>query len=84
MALVDDPVGFVLDGHLLLLAQTLKMSNVKMGLLGSLLGTVLPDVRAKDLAGGGEDDVGASVVALELTPAFFVDRHFDALAFNSF
>lgn len=80
-AVVDDPVGRVLNGSLLLFAQALEVRDIKMGLLGRLLGTMLPDVWAQDLSASSKYDVGARVMGLELFAATLIngDAHLLAL-----
>lgn len=73
VAVVDDSVGLIFNGALIFLRDTLEMSDVQMGTLDGLLGTILPDVGSKDLSAGGKDDMGASVMSTELASAFHID-----------
>ena len=79
-AVVDNSVSLVLDGHFLLLGQTLKVSDVQVSLVNSLLGTVLPDVGTKNLSAGSEDDVRGSVVRLQLLSSVLIDSHTNFLS----
>ena len=45
VAVVDDSVGLILDGSLLILSDALVVRDVEMSTLNSLLGTVLPNMR---------------------------------------
>ena len=66
MAGVDETVSVVLDFFLLIFRQTLVMGDVQMGFPIGLLGTSLPDVGSKDLTAGGKNEMGTSVMGLEL------------------
>lgn len=72
-ALEDDSVGLVLNFDFLLLGQRIVMGDIKMGLLNSLLSTILPDMRTEDGSAGSKDNVSTSVVVSELSSAFFID-----------
>ncbi len=74
MAVIDDPIGFVLDCDLLLFAETPVMSDIKMSLLSGFLCTILPDMRSEHLSASGEDDMCACVMGLELLAALLIDR----------
>ena len=71
VAVVDYSVGLVLNLSLLILGETLVVSNVEMSTLDGLLSTILPDVRAEDLTARGEHDVSTSVVSTKLSSTLF-------------
>ena len=80
VAVVDDSVGLILDGSLLILSDALVVRDVEMSTLNSLLGTVLPNMRAEDLTARGEDNMSASVMCTQLLSTLLVDAHVHCLA----
>lgn len=83
-AIVDDSVSVILDGLLFLLGQTLIMSDIQVSHFGGLFGTILPDVWAQNLSAGGVNDMGSSMMGLELLSSFFVNNNFNLLALEHF
>ena len=78
--IVDEAVGSVFYLLLLLAGERLEVSDVQMCLLLCLFGARLPNMGTKNLATGGEDDVSASMVRLQLETALGVDGAVDSLA----
>lgn len=50
VAVVDNSIGLIFNGSLLVLGDALEVSNVKMSAFDGLLGTILPDVRSEHLS----------------------------------
>ena len=70
VTIVDYAVGLILNLSLFLLGNTLEVSDVQMSALDGFLGTVLPDVRAENLATRSEHNVSTSVMSSKLlTPS---------------
>lgn len=80
VALEDDPVCLVLDLHLYLLGDGGVVSDIEVGVVFSLLGSVLPDVGAEHSPCSCVDDVGARVEGSQSVSAFYVDLALDWLA----
>ena len=81
-ALVDQTVGLVLNGLLLVTSQTLEVSNVQVSFSFRLLGTGLPHVGSEHLTARGEDEMCASVMGLQLEATLCVDSAVNVLADN--
>ena len=80
VALEDDSVCFVLDLHLYLFGDGGVMSDIEMGIVFGLLGSVLPDVRTKDASRSRIDYVGSGVEGSEGVSAFNIDLSLNWLA----
>lgn len=78
-AIVNDSIGVILDGLLFLLGQTLIMSDIQVSHFGGLFGTMLPDVWTQDLSARGVDDMGSSVMSLELLSSICINDNFNLL-----
>ena len=74
MTVVDQAVGHRLNLTLFLGCDTLVVSDVEMGLFGSLLGTGLPDVWTKHPPTRSKDNVRPSMVSLKLSASILVDH----------
>lgn len=61
VALEDDAIGFILNLHLYLLADGGVVGDIQMGIILSLLSTILPDVRTQDASSSCVDDMCSSV-----------------------
>ena len=75
VAVVDDSVGLILDGSLLILCDAPIVSDVEMCTLDGLLGTILPDVRSQHFSTRSEYDVSASVMRPQLLSALGVNAN---------
>ena len=82
VARVNDPVGLVLNGSLLLLGQRLVVGDIQVSHLGSFLGSILPNVGTEHLAARSEDDMGSSVMGLELSSSLGIDHDMGLLALD--
>lgn len=72
VALEDDPVCLVLDLHLYLLSDGGVVSDIEVGVVFGLFGSVLPDVGAEHSPCSCVNDVGARVEGPQRVSAFYV------------
>jgi len=80
-AAIDNSVCCIFDFLFLLFAQTLVVGDIQMSHLGSLLGSMLPDVWSKNLSARGENYMGSCMVSHQLLSSLLVDRHMNTLSF---
>lgn len=73
VTLEDDAVGLVLDLHFHLLTDGGVVGDIQMGVVFSLLRTVLPDVRTQDASSSCVDNVSSSVEGTQGVSSLNVD-----------
>ena len=80
MRRVDQSVCCILNLILLLPCQALKMRDIQMRLLLSLLCASLPDMWTKDLSAGGKNEMRSRVMGLKLPSSCEINRTVDSLS----
>lgn len=71
--LVDDPICLVLNCSFFFFSQRLIVSNIQMCDFSCFLGTILPNMWAKNLSARCEHDMSSSMMSLKLLSSIGVD-----------
>jgi len=82
VTVVDNAVSLILNLSLLLLGNTLEVSDVQMSALNRLLSTILPDVRSKYLAARSEHNVSTSMMSSQLLASGSIYANMHSLALH--
>ena len=63
VAVINNSISLIFDSSLFLLSDALEMSDVQVSAFNRFLGTILPDVRSKDLTARCENNMSTCMVS---------------------